>query len=288
MNGGRIKKIHSETVKPITNKNFDSKKVLGGAWLPEVYCNVGLIARKKSGKSTVIYRCLEKCLSKDCKVYIFCSTVHIDSTYKKMRKMLKKKGCDVESYEHFIDPDSGNHHLARIMKEIGNPEGVQRDPRKPEPELDIYQYMFEPQPDPDNPVRKKESKKQQKKKISPEVCFIFDDLGNSMRDKYVTLLLQRNRHLKAKVFMAMHSLNNLMPAGLQMLDNVLFFPNLSKEKIMEFQGKLGLHFKNDTKKDSIMCKLYDDATKQKYNFLHYDHSNVQFRKNFNKLYIIDE
>lgn len=281
----KLEKIHNDVVKPITNKNFDKSKVLGGEWYAEPYANIAMISRKKGGKSTVIYRSMEKCTPKKCNVYIFCSTVNIDNTYKKMKEMLKKKKCNLKCYEHFINTETKEHYLKDILKKIGSNEDektIKVGKGKKTVDVKIQDLMFGT-----GPMEPKKNKKEKEKKIAPENIFIFDDLGASMRDKYVTLLLQRNRHLKSKVFMAMHSLNNLMPAGLQMLDNVLFYPNISKEKIMEFQDKLGLHFKSDTKKETLMCRLYNIATKQKYNFLYYDHGNVEFRKNFNEIFKLD-
>ena len=45
----------------------------------------------------------------------------------------------------------------------------------------------------DEPIERKQ------KKFSPEYVFIFDDLGNDLRNRSITQLLKTSRHYKAKV-----------------------------------------------------------------------------------------
>ena len=98
------RKINDISVKPvISHKNETKKNVRAFDYYPSPYSNICLLARKASGKSTVIYRALEQCVTKGTNVFIFSPTVHIDPTYAKMIAMLKKKKCIVVAKEHFME-----------------------------------------------------------------------------------------------------------------------------------------------------------------------------------------
>jgi len=289
MNVG-LSKLNDISIEPIIdNSKIDPKKIVAYDWFNEPYCNVALVARKMSGKTTVIYRALEKCATKGCNVMIFASTVNNDNTYKKMVGMLKKKGCNVTTSTHFID-DNGVDQIKLfldILSKGDETEIAQGHEEIPKSFIDRGQYdHLIKQPDDEEKKKKKKKPKKKSGKIVPETILIFDDMSTCMRSPIISRLLTKNRHYKLKIFIACHSIVNLDRQGLRMIDYFMVFPNISEEKIEELADKVGISFKSDTKKHKVLWDLYSDATKDPYNFLYIDRVKCQYRKNFNEIYEI--
>jgi len=282
-------KISDVKINPVVVQEFNPKTVKGYKYFKNPYNNIALIARTKSGKTTVIYRTLENTITPGTRVEIFCPSVKVDATYKKMIKMLKDKKCIVNAHDSFIygktsrldnlvddltgknessaPPDKQGEIKGLSMKDImfGNPANLEK---------------------PENPKKETKAKKEKKGKLSPEVVVIIDDLSTLCTHASVTRLLCKSRHMKMRVFVSIHSVNQLSPSSLSQVANFLCFPNLSDDKIIELADKVGLAFKSDTRKEKHLLKLYEDATSKKYNFLNIDTQRFEFRKNFSELYKI--
>lgn len=293
-------------ITPVVVQPLSSKNVRGWNWFHHYTHVIGLFARTKSGKSTVIYRMLEDTVPKGHRVTIFCPSIDHDKTYVKMRKMLKKKKCKVQCYQHFLR-DDGTSIIDDIMQEYVDEVSVKPD-KSPESETpSLSQLMFENQTirlppvqfssEPVNPFEPRELKKKDKqkqknekprkpKKFYPEHTIIIDDLSSSCKVASLTQILCRCRHQKLRIFLSLHSINDIQPAAINQLTNVLLFGNISKDKIIELAEKMGVTFKNDTKREPFLWKLYQDATALPYNFLNIDRQEMTFRKNFNEMYSI--
>lgn len=300
----KTQRINQIAIKPvICHKNENAKTVRAHDYYSTPYANVCLLARKASGKSTVIYRALEQCVAKDTNVFIFSPTVHIDATYKKMMAMLKKKKCNVIAREHFnLD---GVDHIEQILNMFGETDSETQSQEDTTFSPPLLAFPGDPNYRVTNirhngdctlVRRKPDSKKsgatkgkgKKKKLITPEHIFVFDDLSADMRCRQISKLLTKNRHFKTKVFIACHSVNNLEKMGLSCIDYFHVFPNVSKEKIDELKEKVNITFKHDSRKDSKLQKLYDYATAKPYNFLYIDRVNNEFRKNFDEKIVVGE
>lgn len=284
-----LSKLNDITIEPvIDNSKRDPKKIVAYDWFNEPYCNVLLCARKMSGKTTVIYRALEKCVIKGTNVMIFASSVNNDATYKKMKKMLKDKGANVKTYTDFIT-DDGFNVIEGFLKEMSNNAEDAEEKRSsgqseiPRAYADFGQYdHLKPT------IGKKKKKENPNKKICPETIIVIDDMSTACRHPSISRLLTKNRHYKLKVFLSCHSVVNVDPMGLRMIDVFMLFPNLSEERIEEVADKVGISFKSDTKKHKKLYDLYTHATREPYNFLYIDRNNCTYRKNFNEIYEIEE
>ena len=53
-------KVNNVKIKPIITDSHPVEKIGGFKLFPEIYCNVAIVAKKKSGKTSVLYNCLEK------------------------------------------------------------------------------------------------------------------------------------------------------------------------------------------------------------------------------------
>lgn len=287
MNTTNINKIKITPI--VTKSGYNRKNVRAFDYFQEPYSIITLYAKKKSGKSNVIYRCLEECATKGTNVMIFASSCHTDDVYKQMKKMLKKKGCNVQIKPHFIE-----NGVNLIQQFLHLKENINDDS---EDEIELVQktyipktipYLEFPGSTPLSVLQKRKKKPEKKDKLlTPENIFIFDDLSSEMRNPWISRLLTRNRHVLSKVFISCHGVHNIHPDGLRMVDVHLLFPHLDREKVEAIVDMCGLSFSCDTKKDKFLWELYKDATSKPYNFLYCDYGNMQFRKNFNEVYNVD-
>ena len=117
----KTSKINNVKIKPIITNEHPVEKIGAYQLFPEPYCNVAIIAKKKSGKTSVLNSCLEKCSNKNTHVWLFSSTIHRDSTYKSILEMLERKKCQISTFTHFLD-ECGNI-LEEIINELKSVNG---------------------------------------------------------------------------------------------------------------------------------------------------------------------
>lgn len=237
-------------VRPIYGAGHDKKEIMGDEYFTELYSNIFLMAKKKSGKSTTLFSILKSCISKNTKVIIFSSTFFKDDTYIRMAEWLESKNIEYHSYDGLIDEDKSNL-LDVAVKNMGKEESDEEE------EIKVKK------------VRKK-------KKLTPDYIIIMDDLSSELRNKAVASLLKKNRHLKSRVIISSQWLNDLEPASIRNLDYVLLFKGMSIEKLETLYKQLDLSIEFDKFRD-----LYNYATNEIYNFLYIDVVKEKFRKNFN-------
>lgn len=285
----KTSKLNNVKIKPIITQSHPVENIVGYKLFPEPYCNVAIIAKKKSGKTSVLYNCLQKCATKKTTVWLFSSTIHRDDTYKAMIEMLERKGCNVNTYTHFIDEDK-NNILKEIIEELK--QDGDRDESEPvEPIEDEREQIggrkvvlkFNDEIDEIENEKKemeryqRERKKERKKKLAPEHIFCFDDLGSDMRNKAINQLLKTNRHFKSKVFLIGHTLTDLEPASRKQLDYALIFKSFSEDKLLSLYRDLDLSI--DFEK---FIDAYNYATEKQYNFLYISCKTDELRKNFDE------
>jgi len=284
-------KLNNVKIKPIISESHPIDKIGGYKLFPEPFCNVAIIAKKKSGKTSVLYNCLEKCASKNTHVWLFSSTIHRDSTYKSILNMLETKKCQVSTFTHFIE--NGENILEEIINELKSVTGDGDEP--PEPEAaggGVYDRLQQTQAckvkfggeKSEEQLEKeqekkyiKEEKAKKKKTLYPDHIFCFDDLGSDMRNKALSQLLKTNRHFKSKVFLLGHTLTDLEPSSRKQLDYALIFKSFSEDKLKDLYKDLdlSLDFEN-------FVKAYHYATTQPYSFLYISTKTDELRKNFSE------
>ena len=99
----QTEKINDITITPVIVSSLKADQILGYEYFPVLYSNIYICAKRKSGKTTLIYNILKNCTSKKTNVVFFVSTIHRDDTYQKILEMLKKKKCNVMAHAHFLD-----------------------------------------------------------------------------------------------------------------------------------------------------------------------------------------
>ena len=291
----KTSKINNVKIKPIITNEHPMEKIGAYKLFPEPYCNVGIVAKKKSGKTSVLYNCLEKCANKNTHVWLFSSTIHRDSTYKSILEMLEMKKCQVSTFTHFLD--EGGNILEEIINELKSVNGDSGEQSQEAEGGGVYDRVQTTQQckvkfggeKTEEQLEKeeerkyiKEEKKKRKKTLYPEHIFCFDDLGSDMRNKALSQLLKTNRHFKSKVFMLGHTLTDLDPSARKQLDYALIFKSFSEDKLKDLYKDLDLSIDFEN-----FIKAYHYATMQPYSFLYISTKTDELRKNFNEKITFD-
>ena len=96
----------------------ESLPVRGAHLLQEPYANIFLCARKKSGKTTVLYNILKHCVGENTKVICFASTVYKDAQWLRINDYLKKRHITFERHISMYDDRTGVNRLEVIMSDL--------------------------------------------------------------------------------------------------------------------------------------------------------------------------
>lgn len=226
------------------------------------YQNVYICAKKKSGKSQLIYNITKRMLKKNLIVFIFCSTVNKDDTYKALTKMIEDKGNHLFVFNS-LDDENGLTECLEVL------ESTEEITEAGEDEKRECEMLFRP---------KKKSKKQPPPP-PPEYLLIFDDLSNQLRDSRIAHLLKRNRHLRATIILSSQYLHDLPPTATSNIDVWIIFPLMIKEKVLEIHKRADLAIEPER-----FYELYKQATNKQYNFLFIDSNREEYRHNLNERY----
>lgn len=269
-----LSKINNDIVKPIKIDVKDSNKpILGAELFSEIYANIFICAKKKSGKTTLINHIIKKCCNSQTKIIIFSSTLHKDESFNKIKEFCEKHNIDLTSYTS-LKNDDGSDILESMISEL---ENEIKEEKEDKPKNKKVISLFD-----DSDDEEEEKKPKRYKYRSPEYMFIFDDLSNELKAKSINMFLKKNRHFKSKVIISSQYVHDLKPESLKQCDYFLLLGGHSEDKLEYFHkhGDLSIGF-------DLFHKIYKDSTNEKYNFLYIDNNNNVFRKNFNKQYNIN-
>jgi molybdopterin-guanine dinucleotide biosynthesis protein len=264
-----VQRINNTKVKPVKLQTLDKSMIKGGDMFEELYANIFICAKKKSGKSTVVFNILKKCVGKDTRIVIIAATVHKDPTYKAITEYFEAKGNAVLTYTSI--KEDGIDNLSTMIEMLRDPDEVEEEEEKEEEGMPILIT--------DETVRKKRKPRKPKKPkyVAPEIIFVLDDLSTELRYPSVANLLKTNRHYKSKVILSSQYPNDLLPATMMQLDYLLLFGNHTLEKLELMHTRLDLSVPFD-----VFVKMYQIATHKKFSFLYVDATNEKYRINFNQ------
>eukprot|EP00732_Lithocolla_globosa_P002435 Lithocolla_globosa_v1_NODE_1594_length_2461_cov_29.945968.p1 type:complete len:269 gc:universal NODE_1594_length_2461_cov_29.945968:1165-359(-) len=263
----RINKIQNN---PLSNNTSGllPHQILGYSMFEELYANIYLTARKKSGKLSTIMTILKECADKETNVVVFCSTCQRDRAWITIKEYLEKKKINHQFFQS-IKKDGANN-LQLLLDQVKMTEDESEEEDEPEPEVLKFSSKS-------LSVR---IKKKKPKKISPKYIIIFDDISAELKDPFVSQLLKQNRHYKSKVIISSQWLNDIPPQSRRQIEYYIIFGGMNDDKLMELYKNADLDITFDQ-----FYNLYHDATKQKYNFLYVD-TNGSYRHNFCSQYVI--
>ena len=272
------KKINDESVKPVKIKSVDTSNIKGYDIIPEMYSNIYICAKKKSGKTSTLFKIIKECCDKNTHVIVFCSTYEKDGTWIAIKEWLEKHHIPSSFFNGIVN-EEGDDQLEMLFHYLKNEKTLEQTSNETEQkkkEEDMKPKILNFTEDEEGlrvSVRKP-------KKISCKYFIVFDDISMELKNKYLIALLKENRHHKAKIIVSSQYIHDLKPEQIRQMDNILLFPAHSDDKLEYFHrlADLGIDF-------PLFCNMYKQATSEPYNFLYID-SKGKYRKNFDEEFII--
>ncbi len=292
-----LKQINNQKVKAIPIPDEDMRPIKGFDICEEVYANIFLCARKKSGKTSALFKIMKECSTKKTIFVVFCSTCYKDKNWIQIRKYFEKKGMDIRVYtsiyedgidqlsdlvedlkkeakdeeEHINEKKENNETLDNVDRcddilsrlEVMHSYGTGKTSRPPEDECD------------------KKRKPKKSKYQAPEYMIIFDDLSSELKSKSLLSLLKFNRHFKSKLIISSQWLHDLLPESRKQIDLFLIFKGFPEDKIALIYKDCDSSVPFD-----IFYKIYKGSTIKPHSFMYIDTRSDEFRCNFDKKFII--
>lgn len=269
----KLKKINDVKVKPIDLPKVDICNIKGKDYFENLHPNILILARKNSGKTTILYNILKHCANKHTKVYIFCATMDADPSYKKILEMLDNKKIEHEEFGQI--KDGKVNHLDNIVEDINQQLKDEKNEKESTKEVEkkpktLKELMFGFDQD-----LKKMRKEAKPKKIAPKYIFVYDDISDDLRNKSLEILLKKNRHYGIMNIISTQSLKDITPVAWRQIDNAILLKNISDADLEDVYNRLNLPTTYET-----YLSAYDAATAGDYNFFYIDKNKVKYRRNF--------
>lgn len=270
----KSKKINDVKITALDVPKIDIERIKGKDYFTNITPNLLLLARKNTGKTTVIYHILKNCINKHTKVFIFCSTVYKDPSYDVILKMFVQKEIP---FEIFTDVIEGKvNHLDNIVNELkkneGTPMTIFGNDIGEEKKIKFIMFGGEEK----KPIIRKP------KKLTPKYVFLFDDISEDLRSPSIAYLLKKNRHLGVMNIISTQSYKDITPSAWSQIDYSLLFKNLNEKTIEDIRIKLGL----DTP-ELVFDEIYKFAVEGDHNFLYVDKNKLEYRQNFSDIIQIE-
>ena len=276
----RTKKINDFSVRKLRVPHVDKSRVKGNKLFDEIYANINIVARKRSGKTNLVYNIIKKCSDKNTQIHIFCSTCLKDSAWIEIIKYLENRGNPIYTHTSIVDEERQN-----LVEKFMMDNSIIADSEDSEDSSDIdYGFLEIGKPYVDEVEEKKKKRKNRKPKyVSPDHLLIFDDLSTELKDKHLSALYKQNRHYRAKVLTSSQGLNDIPPMSRKQQDYWILMKGLNQEKleIAHRDADVGVPFKQ-------FQQVYKEATVKPYSFLYIDTRTDTYRSCFDTQIMIEE
>lgn len=230
-----LERINNIDILPINLNKRNKRDVLASEYFSEPFCNIFILAKKNSGKTTLIFNLLQHLLKKGLgqKVFFFVGTIDKDIIYEKIRDLLSYNRIEYKAFDSIINDEKVNV-LDYVLENIE------------EVEKENWEY--------------------------PENIFVFDDVSYDLQNKSISRLLKANRHYKAKVILSSQYITDITPASRLQLDYCLAFKNLSMSNLHNLFNSLNiwtsfknfLNYYNTATSFDEHSFLYIDCAKQEF------------------------
>ena len=101
----------------------DKRQAKGWQIIPECYANIALIAKKKSGKTSVIYQLIKECAGRNTSVLAFVSTLHKDDQWVAIKQYCEDRAIPFVGYTSL--KDEGVDQLAALVEHLQEGEDIE-------------------------------------------------------------------------------------------------------------------------------------------------------------------
>ncbi len=291
-----LKKINKQVVKAIPIPNEDTRPIKGYDICEEVYANIFLCAKKKSGKTSTIFKILKNCCQKKTVIYIFCSTAYKDQNWIEIIKHFKDKGMEVKVFTSIFE--DGKDQLYNLINDLKHgetgpiEENLEEEEQLLEPDpCDIIIAQLARMSSPANPLgytlphdikEDKPPKERKSKYRAPEFMIVFDDLSGELKSNSLIELLKKNRHYKTKMIISSQWIHDLKPESRKQMDLFLVFKGFTDKKIAEIYKDCDSSIPFET-----FVEIYKQATEKPFSFMYIDTRSDKFRCNFNQEFMLN-
>lgn len=283
-----LQQINQQYVKAIPIPDEDRRPIKGYDVCEEVYANIFLCAKKKSGKTSALFKIMKECVIKKTIIYIFCSTAYKDKNWIQIRKYFKDKGMELHVFTSIFE--DGQDQLANLIEDLKQ-EAKDEEEAKEQRECEITD---EDRCDDiltrlgsislqSREIEEKQKKPKKSKYLAPEYMIIFDDLSSELKSRSLLSFLKFNRHFKSKLIISSQWLHDLLPESRKQIDLFLIFKGFPVKKLAEIYKDCDSGIPFET-----FLQLYQKATQDKHNFLYVDCRSDSFRRNFDSEFIIHD
>lgn len=253
------------------------------------HCNVLMMARKNTGKTSAIGHILSNSVSPGTTVFIFAPTAEVDPVWLSIREMLEAKGVEVVMCGDDVSPTTlaglkdllvGKRLAYRLADEAwrrrARSGGAYVPPRwtcqgggteaPPLLQIPIPGVTAPATRDARGPAP-----------VPPNHIVIFDDLGDDMRSRGIKNFLCKNRHMLAKVLISAHWPHDIMPGAWRQMDYAMIFGRVPDDKLREIHERLLIPHEYEDFRE-----VYQKATASPHAFLYIDTRKDKMRENFDK------
>ena len=283
-----LRQINKQIVKAIQLPFDDIRPIKGYDMVPELYSNIFLCAKKKSGKTSACFKIMKGCTDKNTIIYVFCSTIYKDKNWIEIRKHFKSKGIEMNCFTSIYE--DGEDQLQKLIDQLSAEAKEQEEDQEEseDEEVDTFKHgggfirFNDDDEDDKNTDNDKKKKKARKSKF--QVCdymIIFDDLSGELKSKSIVELLKKNRHYRTKIILSSQYMNDLKPECRKQIDLFLIFKGFNSKKLEEIHRDCDSNVPLET-----FIEVYKQATEKLYSFLFIDTREDKLRMNFDREFII--
>jgi hypothetical protein len=269
----RVSQINKQIIKTVPQlTEIDNRHIKGCKLFNEIYSNIFCVAKKKSGKTSVIYNIVKECAGRDTAVVVFCSTLYKDANWKSIQKYCQTNNIKFIGHTSLIE--DGINRLDELVDGLQNEAKAEREEEEKKPNEKIRKKcsIIMCQEDTDE----EDEKPKKTKYRAPDYIIILDDLSTELKNKSVDSLLKKNRHYRSKIIISSQYLNDLNPSSRKQMDYWLIFKGQPTNKIE------AIHRDCDTSLTlENFEKVYKYCTLEKYSFMYVDTTDDIIRRNFN-------
>jgi len=237
------------------------------------YFVMGILGKRRSGKSTLIYSLLKYFASTKTIVIFFCPTFWKDGTYEAIRRYLDSKNIVYTDFQEVAQ--NGVNNVDILMKQFEEKEEEQdEDQGKVIEDARAKKAGCKFKEEIDKPGRNK-------KVIPPEYIIIFDDISNEIRDKSVVKLCKNSRHYRSKILLSTQSITDLHPHQFAQLDYLAVFKDFNNEQVKQIYDRIQPNLSYEE-----FQLLYKAITSEKVgrdhnSFMLVDRANQKYRQDLN-------
>ncbi len=294
-------------VKNETQKKFPGSEIFDYRWF-----NLYICAKRRSGKTVLIYNLLKKFVRPNTIVLFFVSTFYSDANYEAMRDFLDKKNIPYEPHTSIRDERGTDQVRAfvRALQEEKREEQIRKDLKKQKKNAsDVITHWDTVDPEhtvifdkpesknielpgnPNDPWKDEHdllqqgllftsmdnplqppNKRKKKPREEPEYIIIFDDLGDELRTTSLVELMKRSRHFRCKIIISSQNLFDLPSQGINQLTYAAIFRHMPLDKVEKIREKLTLDISPEK-----MQEVYLKYTQKPYDFILLDVLKDQIR-----------